>query len=225
LSLVDAYLAQRNGVRKPRPEGVLYVTDLAKPCLRSSYYGIVVEREYPMETLRIFETGNILEGWWVEVLRRSADIEVLWTQLKARYMGEGFRVHGRVDVLCQHRDRMLVVHEVKTAKTAHWLQEAKGQHVEQLQFYLGCLGVELGQVDYLDKTVMLHGRDPRRPRAGVRVDKCFRVKRDHKVFKELVNRATVLAKAWESEVPPPADPGWLCRYCLYSDICEEAGSG
>lgn len=216
-SVVDGYLLD-NSYNKIRPEGCLYVTDLIKPCLRSSYYGIIYEKEYPIETQRIFESGRMIENWWVNVLRSLSGIYVLGTNVKARYVADGLEVHGRVDALCQHNGGKLVAHEVKSSKSLYYTKEPKVSHVEQLQFYLAILGLEVGQVDYLDKSVMLQGGEPGN---GERVDKCFRVRRDSRVFADLLERARVLTDSWVKEEPPPKSVCWLCDYCLFSEVCKE----
>lgn len=218
-SRVDRFLFAQREVRKERPVGVLYVTDLTKPCLRSAFWSIVDKRPYEIETLRIFEAGNVLEDYWVRVLKSSPGVEVLGTQMKARYKVDGLVVHGRVDMLCQHEDGALVAHEVKTAKTAHWLKEPKSEHTQQLQFYLNCLGLDWGCVDYLDKTVFLLGQN--RGGEGEVVDRSFMVERDPMVFARLVARAKMLMRYWMDEVIPPAEPCWLCDYCLYSEGCDK----
>ena len=58
----------------------------------------------------------------------------LGTQVPAYYCGEGFVVHGRVDVLAQHKHGELYVPEVKTIKYFNYLNEPRGEHVEQIQF-------------------------------------------------------------------------------------------
>jgi CRISPR-associated exonuclease Cas4 len=210
VSLVDLFLGGR--VRKERPEGVLYVTDLVKPCMRSAYYGVTIDREVPKETLRIFESGRLIEDFWVNVLMNSDGIKVLGTQLPARYVAGGLEIHGRVDALCQHHDNALVLHEVKSAKSTFYTNSPKEEHLLQLQFYMSCLGVDFGQVDYLDKSVMLQGE-------GSAVEKCFMVERDSGMFAEVVRRGKVLNEALKCREPPPLEKGWLCDYCLYRSEC------
>lgn len=223
MSLVDEYLAHREEDRKLRAPNTLFVTDLTKPCQLNAYLDIVEDRPAPPETLRIFEAGRLVEDWWVGILNQSKNIKVLGTQLTARYDGGDYTIHGRVDALCQHDNSRLVVHEVKSAKTAHWMKEPKPEHVEQLQFYLNALGVEWGVVDYCDKTVLLHGFDPRRPDEPATVDKSFTVQSDPNTYAELIKRARFLWECWAGRNMPDASRGWQCDYCLYHDICPEGG--
>jgi hypothetical protein len=210
VSLVDEYLS--NLPRKERPEGILYVTDLVKPCQKSAYMDIVDPKEYSVESQRVFESGRLIEDWWVHVLERTPGLVVLGKQLPARYVDGGLEIHGRVDALCQHENRALVVHEVKSAKSTGYISAPKEEHLLQVQFYLGCLSVDWGQVDYLDKRVMLQGD-------GVSVEKCFTVERDPGMFAEMVRRGRVLSEAVKVTVSPQGNPCWLCDYCLHKEDC------
>jgi len=238
MSLIDEYLLEKEENRRVRLPQTLYVTDLTRPCLKETFLDITHDRPHPVETLRIFNAGRVLEDYWVDLLDQRKDIAVLATQLRARYAFKitdtalkpryepaEYDIHGRVDILCQHDKDGVVVHEVKTAKTTYWMKEPKPEHVDQLQFYLNVLGVRHGQIDYLDKTVFLQGRDPRRPDEPVQIDKSFPVKTEQRPFYDIVMRAHLIAVCLETGEPPEANPdawgGRVCDYCLYRDLCEK----
>jgi len=101
---------------------------------------------------------------------------------------------------------------VKSAKSTQYVQDPKEEHLLQNNFYLGCFGLDWGQVDYLDKRVMLQGD-------GVSVEKCFTVQRDPGMFGEMVRRGRELNEALKTKVEPPANKGWLCDYCLNKEEC------
>jgi len=213
---VDRYLEERP--EKTRPKGVLYVTDLTKPCLRNALFSIIDPQPYPVNTLRVFEAGNVLEDWWVRnVLTGSKNVSVLGTQLPCYYSDGVVEIHGRLDALCQHGNGRLVGHEVKSIKSAVYVQRdgPKEEHVRQIQFYINVLGLDEGWVDYLDKNVMLNGQTE-----DDSVDQCFPVKRDYGVFTDLVSRARGLARYVKAGAAP-AEKGWLCDYCLYREACKE----
>jgi hypothetical protein len=224
MSLIDEYLATPEENRKIRAPGVVYVTDLVKPCQRNAYYSAILDKPMTIETLRIFEAGNVIENWWINVvLRGRKDTYVVATQLSARYIDEAnaIEIHGKIDALAQHGGRALVVHEVKTQKTAAWLREPKPEHAEQLQFYLSALGLDFGQIDYLDKTIFLQGRDVKaRPGEGGGIDKSFQVQRDPRIFAEIVKRGYLLANAIREGRPPQKMECWQCNgYCDYAAEC------
>ena len=141
MSLIDRYLRikKNSNVKKP-PRGAIYVTSIVKQCQRQAYLDVVHRTPPPIEKLRMFEAGNILEDYLVKVFNELDDIDVLGTQLPTYYYGEGFTVHGRLDILAQHDNSTIVCHEVKSTQnvpfTAPW-----PDHIEQLQFYLGALGI------------------------------------------------------------------------------------
>lgn len=209
-SVVDDYLLGLP--RKERPAGVLYVTDLVKSCQRSAYLDIVCPREHSVESQRVFESGRMIEDWWVHVLERTPGLEVLGRQLPARYVDGDLDIHGRIDALCLHDMRTLVCHEVKSAKSTAYIQDPKEEHLLQLQFYLGCLGLDWGQVDYLDKRTLLQGE-------GSSVERCFPVERDPGMFGEVVHRGRELEAAVRTKCEPPRETGWLCDYCLHREEC------
>lgn len=201
---------------RKRPKGMLYVTDLTKACIKNAYHSIVNPTEFPLNTLRIFETGNILEDWWTNVLDKDPTIDILATQVKCYYIDKeaNIEIHGRLDILCQHNNTKLVAHEVKSTKSTYYLKDKpKEPHFQQLQFYMNSLGVDFGWVDYLDKDVMLNGKDPE-----TKVDRCFLVERDFSVFARMIERAKELNGYLQTNDPPP-QKGWLCDYCQYAEGC------
>jgi len=214
MSLVDDYLESRPS--KKRAKNMLYVTDLTKPCLRASMLDILHPKPYPVETLKIFESGNMIEDWWVQkVLKNRIGIEVLGDQVQAYHKVGKWIIHGRVDALCLHIGEGIRVHEVKSIKNASYVRNngAKPEHIKQIQFYLNALGVEFGSVDYLCKHTMLNGgSDP--------VDVSFPVTRNPFMFSELLQHAQNLGDAVESG-EADCTPGWLCGYCQHAETCDK----
>lgn len=211
MSLIDNALMRRK--EKTRPPGVLYVTAICTPCLRSSYMKIVEPVPYPIETLRIFEVGNFLEDYWVGVLRENPDYDVLATQLRIRHYAGDIKIHGMADILVQHRKRELVLHEVKSARSLSYRRNngPSPDHVSQLQFYMVGAGIRQGQIDYLDKSSILNGVNP--------IDLSFRVQADEDHYFELISRARMLTHALKYKQPPLPQKSWLCDYCNYKEDC------
>jgi len=221
MSIIDEHLKQREADRRVQPPRILYVTQLTHPCPQQIWLNIHHDREHKIETLRIFDAGRVLEDHWIDILRKRDDTAVLATQLPAYHYfdleGEEWEIHGRIDALCQHDRDGLVVHEVKTAKTTHWMKNPKPEHLAQLQFYMNTLGVEQGQIDYLDKTAWLTGNNV--------IDKCFPVKANpneyYRIFQVAGQISTAIKKAKVPEANPKAWGGRICDYCLYEDLCEK----
>jgi len=214
MSLVDDYLESRP--HKKRAKNTLYVTDLTKPCLRASMLDILHPKKYPVETLKIFESGNMIEDWWVQkVLRNRVDVEVLGDQVQAYHKVGKWIIHGRVDALCLHIGDGIRIHEVKSIKNASYVRGggAKPEHIKQIQFYLNALGVEFGFIDYLCKDTMLNGGE-------APVDVSFQVTRNPFMFSELLQHAQNLGDAVESG-EAVCTPGWLCGYCQHAETCDK----
>jgi len=218
MSIIDEHLLSKRRQQKTRPQNTLYVTDLTKPCQRAAYLNILHPREHPLETLRIFEAGNLLENYWTETLNKRTDIQVLGTQIPAYHKNHNYEIHGRLDILCQHNNAAIVGHEVKTAKTANWLTEPKEDHTAQIQFYINALAIDFGQIDYLDKKALLNGK--------TRIDTTFTVERDHAAYAKLISIANRLHTARRTLTPPPANPtawnGKYCDYCQHQDLCDKS---
>ena len=210
-SIVDQYLSSQPG--KKREKGVYYVTDLTKMCQKQAYLDIVSPGKFGVETLRIFEAGRLIEGFWVDVLSKTPGYYLLGTQLMARWRATWGSIHGRVDALFQHSEGSIVVHEVKSAKSLTYMNGvAKPEHVQQLQFYLGALNVEFGSVDYISKENLLQG-------LGV-VEQCYQIRRDPAAFVYMVKRGEELAGYVSRGELPIACPGWQCDYCLHKEGCK-----
>ena len=216
MSRIDEYLKHKDDDRKIRLPNYYYVTDLTKPCIRQAYYDIVEDRTFPIETLRIFEAGNILEDYWVTILEKTQGISVLNIQTPAYYIDDDIIIHGRVDALTQHDDNRIVAHEIKTASSCHWMKKPKPEHVQQLQFYLYCLNIEDGVIDYLDKGAFLKGKTI--------IDLSFPVKKDKEVAEQMIKHALTLKNYVDNKTTPMGNSeawnGRICDYCLYNDLCD-----
>lgn len=219
MSLVDEFLMRREASPKRRPPNILWVTDLTKPCLRISYYGIVTKKTYDLESLRVFQAGNLLEEYWVRVLREHPDYEVLGTQVPVYYYFDEWEIHGRADILTQYKRGQILVHEVKSTKSLYFIRKegrSRPEHLAQVNYYVVMLGLSHGQIDYLDKSALLQGKSV--------VDASYLVEADSAGFSIFVERAVELAKALSERSSPPAVSCWLCDYCLYREECGEEGA-
>ena len=219
MSLIDDSLLRQETTPRVRPQNVLWVTDLTKPCLRSSFYGIVAKKPYDLEALRVFQAGNLLEEYWIRVLREHPDYEVLGTQMPAYYYFDDWEIHGRADILAQHKRGRLMVHEVKSTKSLYFIRKEGGprqEHIAQVNYYAIMLGLSHGQIDYLDKSALLRGKSV--------IDASYIVEADSAGFSIFVERAVELAKSLSERSPPPAVKCWLCDYCLHREECRETGA-
>ena len=222
MSLIDEQLLREQETRRIRPPRILYATDLTHPCPQQIHHKVTEDRPFELETLRIFQAGNLLEDYWINILAKRKDIAILSTQVPAYQSitvnGETWEIHGRIDILTQHDNGWLVAHEVKTTKSTYYIKkegQPKEDHVAQLQFYLNALAIDHGQVDYLDKTALLEGRGP--------IDLSFPIARSKKAMKDILSLAEQIVRALQSGELPPTNPdAWnrkVCDYCSYRDLC------
>jgi len=141
---------------------------------------------------------------------------VLAIQVTVYHYFDDWEIHGRADILIQYKHGQLVVHEVKSTKSLYYIRKEgspRQEHLDQLNFYVIQLGLNQGQIDYLDKTALLKGN-------GI-VDSSFIVEVDPTRFKAVVGRALDLVKALTDEDPSQPKPCWQCDYCLHEEECPE----
>jgi len=173
------------------------VAEVASPCLRRSYFSRTrVAPPSPIEFLKT--VGSEVHLKLAEVLRaEGCEVEVsVGLQLG------GFKLCGRVDALCREKDGEVVI-EFKTVSELP--EQPYESHLLQVQAYLLMLKLERGYLVYLSRTT---GR--------VRV---FRVLRNGRALKQLVERAKQLHEALVRSSPPPPERGPWCRDCPFTVLC------
>lgn len=219
MSLIDRYLRnrRRKNTKKP-PAGAIYVTSIIKQCQRQAYLDIKQRVQPSIVKLRMFEAGNILEDYLLKVFNEVDGIDVLGTQLPTYHYGEDFTVHGRLDILAQHNNSAIVCHEVKSTQNVPYSRPWP-DHVEQLQFYLGALGLEWGQIDYLDRRALVMGEYV--------IDTSYEVTRDRMMFDDLVRRAEIFSRTVRENIVPLANRaaygGKGCDNCGHRPYCDSLG--
>ncbi|MHA1971538.1 MAG: CRISPR-associated protein Cas4 [Candidatus Hodarchaeales archaeon] len=215
-SYVDQDLTKNNYRYKPR-NNILWVTDITSPCLRAVYYERKQKTPSTVQKLRVFNAGRVLEDWWINLLERRQDTEIIATEMPCRHINPFYRIHGRADVVTQRNQGELEVHEIKTIKCfGSFLTEPKPEHVNQLQFYLNTLGIETGYIDYINKQTFINGYNT--------IDKRFQIKQNKRTYKRLLKRAHNLFGCLLADTPPKPEPCWKCkRNCPYLTSCRKKG--
>jgi CRISPR-associated protein Cas4 len=175
------------------------VSEAASPCLRKSYYQrIRVAAPTPIEFLKII--GNDIHLKLQDVLRNEGyQIEV---GLSVK-IGD-FKLIGRVDALKDDGENPHLI-EFKTVQEIP--REPHESHVLQVQAYLLMTGLEKGYLVYL-------------ARKDGRV-KVFKVVKDKKALKKVVERAYILYNALKEKVPPPPEKGPWCNNCQFALTCSK----
>jgi len=175
----------------------IMVTEAATPCLRRSYYARV-RGSLPTPSEFLKSIGNDIHLKLQEVLRN----EGCDTEVSVNIELDGFRLRGRIDALCNERGEDVIL-EFKTANEIP--EKPYDSHVMQIQAYLLMLKLRKGYLIYLSRT---NGRV-----------KVFRIERDNKAVKRLVERARQLYKALTDLKPPAAEKGPWCSDCPFLHIC------
>lgn len=211
-SLVDGFLE-----REHRPKGVgrYYPSEIGS-CLRKTWYSYKFPKEIEPGLLRIFEMGNILHDFVVEVLKseKTPDVELLESEFPVKKEMEGFTISGRVDnllLLKQSGKNVLV--EVKSTSNVDRVKGPQISHVRQLQFYMLATGVHNGALLYIDKRNL--------------ESKVFSVPFSETEADDVLERFKSLHSHLTGKKVPPAEAkgdkriAWMCNYCEYSDKCEK----
>lgn len=211
--MIDNYIR-----REHRPKGVgRYYPSEIGICLRKVWYTY----KFPMETqpdlLKVFEVGNILHDFVVQVLRseKNPDVELLRTEFPFRQDIDDFVVSGRIDniILVKMSGEEWLV-EVKSTADVTRVEEASPHNIVQLQLYMHSTGVHRGLLLYIDKRNLQ--------------SKIFEVKYSEQEALDIVQRFRKLHVHLTHDVlPDPEARGgketlWMCRFCEYRDKCYEA---
>ena len=201
--------------REYRPKGMgrYYPSEIGS-CLRKVWYTYKFPQEIKPELAKIFEVGNIMHDFVVEVLRseRNPDVELLKSEFPVKQEVEDFLISGRVDNLILIKDSgKNVLVEVKSTMDISRIWDASPHNIVQLQLYMHLIGVHNGILLYIDKRNLQ--------------SKIFEVKYDEKQALEIIDRFKSLHRSLkEDAVPEPEARGdkrmiWMCRYCEYRQKC------
>jgi CRISPR-associated protein Cas4 len=173
------------------------VSEATAPCLRKSYYQrIRVAAPTPIEFLKI--VGDDIHLKLQEVLREEGYQVEVGLSIKINE----FKLVGRIDALKDDGEDPHLI-EFKTVQEIP--QEPYESHVLQVQAYLLMTSLEKGYLVYL-------------ARKDGRV-KVFRVRKDKKALKKVVERAYILFKALKEKTPPPPERGVWCNTCPFVLTC------
>jgi CRISPR-associated protein Cas4 len=175
----------------------IMVTEVATPCLRRSYFNRV-RGSLPTPSEFLKSIGNDVHLKLQEVLRN----EGCDTEVSISIELDDFKLRGRIDALCEELGEKVVL-EFKTANEIP--ERPYDSHVMQIQAYLLMLKLRKGYLIYLSRT---NGRV-----------KVFKILRDNKAVKKLVERARQLYNSFKDLKPPAAEKGPWCSDCPFLHIC------
>jgi len=210
--MVDAHITREH---KPKQIGRYYPSEIGK-CLRKTWYSYKYPKEVEPDLLKIFEVGNIMHGFVVEVLRseKNKDVQLLSYEFPFKIEIEDFIISGRVDdLLLVKTSGKSVLVEVKSTKNLDFVTKPNKEHEMQLQFYMHAIGVHDGVILYVDKNNLQ--------------SKLFEISFKENEGEEIVQRFKELhAHLKNNELPMAeakqfSDMSWMCKYCEYKDRCDK----
>lgn len=210
-TMIDRHLA-RDASKKQI--GRYYPSEIGS-CLRKIWYSYRYPQQTRPELLKIFEIGNILHDFVVEVLRseRNPEVELLQFEFPLKLELEGFTVAGRVDDLILLKvNNIPVLVEVKSCQNVDWMRQPQMHHTMQLQFYMYATGVHNGILLYIDRERLN--------------SKVFTVPYDRETAEQLLNKFRILHQSLVDDELPVAEAkgdreiGWMCRICEHREKCD-----
>jgi CRISPR/Cas system-associated exonuclease Cas4 (RecB family) len=178
-----------------------------------------VPREVEPEVKRIFEVGNIVHGFVVDVLKseKNPHVELLKSEEPFQMKIDDFVVSGRIDdiiLVKQNSEKILV--EAKSTKSVEYVREPSPAYVMQLQLYMHHTEVHKGIILYIEKSNLK--------------SKVFNVNYNERVANDALDRFRKIDKCLKQDIIPFAESkqragwGWMCGYCQYKDECDKIGA-
>jgi len=210
--MVDEHITREH---KPKQIGRYYPSEVGS-CMRKLWYSYKYPQEIDSDLRKIFEAGNIIHGFVVEVLKseKNKDVKLLESEIPFKIETGDFTISGRVDDLVfVNLSGKNVLIEVKSTKDVSFVKKPQTSHVTQLMFYMEATGVHNGIILYVDKNNLK--------------SKVFEVEFDHQKAAEIFDRFKSLHEHLkEDRVPTPeakraVDMEWMCRFCEYREKCEK----
>jgi len=201
--------------RKPKEIGRYYPSEIGS-CIRKVWYSYKHPMEIEPDRLKLFEMGDILHEFMMEVLKneKNADkIKFLESELPFKMNFKDFIISGRLDdvVIAKEDDQKIII-EVKTVKDIKYTDKPNKIHVMQLQLYMHATGVHDGIILYVDRNDLK--------------TKAFEVKYDENHSLDILNRFKALHELLDKNVLPidefkqSKETIWMCNMCEYRAKCD-----
>lgn len=172
--------------------------------------------EIEPERLKIFEIGNILHEFIIQVFKSEKNInsiKFLESEFPFKLNQKDFTISGRLDdVLVAKEDNRKMIIEVKTVRDIRSTLKPNKHHVMQLQFYMHATGINDGVVLYIDKMNLK--------------TKAFEIQYDEKHSLDILKRFSTLHELLKKDVLPideakqSKETIWMCNMCEYRAKCD-----
>ena len=209
--MVDKHIEREH---RPKQAGRYFPSEIGN-CIRKLFYSYKYPQKVDKELLKIFEVGNMLHGFIVEVLKdaKNSEVELLKSEMPFMIEKEDFVISGRVDdlILVKESGKSVLVEAKSTAKL-EYVKKASSSHIAQLMFYMSATGVHNGVILYIDKNNLK--------------SKVFEIPFDEHKAAEINDKFSFLHSSLKEDSLPEAeakkikDMNWICRFCEYRDKCD-----
>ncbi len=208
--LIDNYLKRE---LHPKVIGRYYPSE-AGQCLRRSWYSYTNPKETDKEVMKIFQVGNMIHAFIVDVLssQKNPSVELLESEAPFELAVDDFIISGRIDdvVLLKLNGKKYIV-EVKSTRSISYMTKPVETHIAQLMLYMYAKKIYNGIILYIEKNTLK--------------TKAFDVDYDEKTLEKIISHIRELHKYLkDGKLPPPEaklnGQDWMCRYCPYREECE-----
>jgi CRISPR/Cas system-associated exonuclease Cas4 (RecB family) len=209
-ALIDKHISRES---RPKSIGRYYPSEIGR-CIRKVWYSYKYPAEVEPELRRVFELGDILHDFIVDVLRdgKTPDVELLETEMPFKFPFNDFLISGRIDdLMLLKADSKKILVEVKSCQSVKRIRGPMLHHKTQLQFYMYATQVHTGILLYVDKSTL--------------DTKSFNVNFSQKQARKILNKFRALHKHLTNGTLPAAESKkqketkWMCGYCEYREKC------
>ncbi|MEM5802412.1 MAG: PD-(D/E)XK nuclease family protein [Candidatus Aenigmatarchaeota archaeon] len=184
--------------------------------MRKVWYSYKHPLEIDPNRLKVFEIGDILHKFMMEVFKSEKNINTikfLETEIPFKMNFENFVISGRLDdvVIAKENDKKIII-EIKTVKDVRNAVKPNKNHIMQLQLYMHATGIHDGVILYVDRTNLK--------------TKAFEISYDEEHSLDILNRFKTLHKLLVNDVLPidefkqSKDTIWMCNMCEYRSKCD-----
>ncbi|MCD6215509.1 MAG: PD-(D/E)XK nuclease family protein [Candidatus Aenigmarchaeota archaeon] len=210
--MIDNYI-----YRESRPPEIgRYWPSMIGACIRKVWYTYKHPKQIDPELQKIFEMGNIMHNFVVEVLKseKNPHVTLVDYERPLKIEKKDYTISGRVDdIIMLKRDGKLILIEVKSHKNVDFVKEPARSHKMQLMFYMHVSGIHNGILLYIDKNNMK--------------TKSFEINYKKEEAEKVLKRFYLLDKYLKNDELPVAeakyekDIMWMCKFCEYKDKCKK----
>ena len=201
--------------REHKEQTSWYISQLGT-CMRGQYLqriGKKPDSELDARTLRVFDMGNKIEDWVVELVRQNEEYKM---ETQVHVVSEDLGISGYIDLVLE-KDGEKVVYEIKSKQSrAFWYMDKEGKanhhHEIQLFCYLYLTGIPEGGIIYVSKDDMT-------------IREYVVSLRSEELRSEMMKIIETLNKAWKTKnpklLPLPDDKDWTAKYCSFHSQCKK----